>query len=71
MLQDGSGEVARLLAGVRMHDGPIGPGTLFAAVAPLERLAIVEPTWGRWTAGVSSDPARAGATGSVVAIRAQ
>ena len=46
MLQDGSGEVARLLAGVRMHDGPIGPGTLFAAVAPLESLAIVEPTVG-------------------------
>jgi DNA-binding PadR family transcriptional regulator len=36
--------VVRLLDRVRELDGMVGPGTLFAAVARLERLDLIEPT---------------------------
>jgi len=42
-LQAGPRRVARLLDDVRSLDGPIGHGTLFAAVSRLERLDLVEP----------------------------
>lgn len=35
---------ARLLDRVRALDGQVGPGTLFAAVARLERAALIERT---------------------------
>jgi DNA-binding PadR family transcriptional regulator len=41
-LQDGPRHAALLLDDVRSLDGPIGHGTLFAALARLERLALVE-----------------------------
>jgi DNA-binding PadR family transcriptional regulator len=43
-LRDGPRQVARLFDDIRSLDGPIGHGTLFAAVARLERLELVEPT---------------------------
>jgi DNA-binding PadR family transcriptional regulator len=43
VLQAGPRHPARLLDDVRAIDGPIGHGTLFAALARLERLALVEP----------------------------
>jgi DNA-binding PadR family transcriptional regulator len=43
-LRDGPLIVARLLDDVRALDGRIGPGTLFGAVARLERIALIEPT---------------------------
>ena len=42
VLQAGPRHVARLLDDVRAIDGPIGQGTLFAALARLERLALVD-----------------------------
>jgi DNA-binding PadR family transcriptional regulator len=42
-LQAGPRHAARLLDDVRSLDGPIGHGTLFAALSRLERLALVEP----------------------------
>lgn len=43
-LRDGPHNVARLLDDVRGLDGRVGPGTLYGAVARLERLALIEPT---------------------------
>lgn len=43
-LRDGPRNVARLLDDVRALDGRIGPGTLYGAVARLERLALIEAT---------------------------
>jgi DNA-binding PadR family transcriptional regulator len=43
-LRDGPRNVARLLDDVRALDGRVGPGTLYGAVARLERLALIEPT---------------------------
>ena len=43
-LREGPRNVARLLDDVRALDGRIGPGTLYGAVARLERLALIEPT---------------------------
>ena len=43
-LRDGPRNVVRLLDDVRELDGRIGPGTLYAAVARLERLELIEPT---------------------------
>jgi len=43
-LREGPRSVARLLDDVRMLDGRVGPGTLFGAVARLERLALIEST---------------------------
>jgi len=43
-LRDGPRNVARLLDDVRELDGRVGPGTLYGAVARLERLALIEPT---------------------------
>jgi DNA-binding PadR family transcriptional regulator len=43
-LQPGPRRAARLLDDVRSLDGPIGHGTLYAAVARLERLTLIEPT---------------------------
>jgi hypothetical protein len=42
-LHSGPRELPRLLDDVRSLDGPIGHGTLFAAVARLEALDLVEP----------------------------
>ena len=42
VLQAGPRHLARLLDDVRAIDGPIGHGTLMAAVARLERLALVD-----------------------------
>jgi DNA-binding PadR family transcriptional regulator len=44
VLQAGPRHLARLLDDVRAIDGPIGHGTLFAALARLERLALVDST---------------------------
>jgi DNA-binding PadR family transcriptional regulator len=43
-LRDGPHNVTRLLDDVRELDGQVGPGTLYGAVARLERLALIEPT---------------------------
>ena len=43
-LRDGPRHNVRLFDEVRALDGPVGPGTLYAAVARLERLGIIEPT---------------------------
>jgi DNA-binding PadR family transcriptional regulator len=43
-LRGGPRNVVRLLDEVRRLDGHIGPGTLYGAVARLERLALIEPT---------------------------
>jgi DNA-binding PadR family transcriptional regulator len=43
-LREGPRNVARLLDDVRALDGRVGPGTLYGAVARLERLALIEPT---------------------------
>jgi DNA-binding PadR family transcriptional regulator len=43
-LRDGPRSVVRLLDDVRALDGRVGPGTLFGAIARLERLALIEPT---------------------------
>ena len=42
VLQAGPRHLARLLDDVRAVDGPIGHGTLLAALARLERLALVD-----------------------------
>jgi DNA-binding PadR family transcriptional regulator len=42
-LRDGPRQHVRLFDEVRALDGPIGPGTLYAAVARLERLGLIEP----------------------------
>ena len=43
-LRDGPRQHVRLFDEVRALDGPVGPGTLYAAVARLERLGLIEPT---------------------------
>jgi DNA-binding PadR family transcriptional regulator len=43
-LRDGPHNVTRLLDDVRELDCQVGPGTLYGAVARLERLALIEPT---------------------------
>lgn len=43
-LRDGPRTVVRLLDDVRALDGMVGPGTLFGALARLERLALIEST---------------------------
>ena len=43
-LRDGPSSVARLLDTVRALDGHVGPGTLYGAVARLERLRLIEGT---------------------------
>jgi len=42
-LRDGPRQHVRLFDEVQALDGPIGPGTLYAAVARLERLGLIEP----------------------------
>jgi DNA-binding PadR family transcriptional regulator len=42
-LREGPRNVVRLLDDVRALDGRVGPGTLYGAVARLERLALIEP----------------------------
>jgi DNA-binding PadR family transcriptional regulator len=44
VLRVGPRPVAHLLDEVRSLDGPIGPGTLYAAIARLERRGLIEPT---------------------------
>ena len=43
-LRAGPRNVTRLLDDVRALDGPVGPGTLFGAVARLEDLELIEST---------------------------
>ena len=43
-LRDGPRNVVRLLDDVRALDGRVGPGTLYGAVARLERLRLIERT---------------------------
>ncbi len=43
-LRGGPRNVSNLLDDVRALDGPVGPGTLYGAVARLERLALIEAT---------------------------
>ncbi len=43
-LREGPRSTPRLLDEVRALDGPVGPGTLYGAVARLERLDLIEPT---------------------------
>jgi DNA-binding PadR family transcriptional regulator len=43
-LRAGPRNAVRLLDDVRALDGRVGPGTLFGAVARLERLALIEST---------------------------
>ena len=43
-LREGPRNVARLLDDVRSLDGRVGPGTLYGAVARLERLSLIERT---------------------------
>ena len=43
-LRDGPHNVVPLLDEVRALDGRVGPGTLYGAVARLERLGLIEPT---------------------------
>jgi DNA-binding PadR family transcriptional regulator len=45
-LRDGPRPHVRLFDEVRALAGPIGPGTLYAAVARLERLGLIEPANG-------------------------
>ncbi len=42
-LRDGPRTVATLFDQVRSLDGPVGPGTLYAAIARLERRGLIEP----------------------------
>jgi DNA-binding PadR family transcriptional regulator len=43
-LRDGPRHPTRLFDDVRALDGPIGPGTLYGAIARLERLGLIERT---------------------------
>ena len=45
-LRDGPRGVVWLFDDVRQLDGPIGPGTLYAAIARLERIGLIEPATG-------------------------
>ena len=45
-LRDGPRGVVRLFDDVRRLNGPIGPGTLYAAIARLERRGLIEPAIG-------------------------
>lgn len=46
VLRNGPRGVVRLFDEVRSLDGPIGPGTLYAAIARLEGLGLIEPALG-------------------------
>jgi DNA-binding PadR family transcriptional regulator len=70
-LQAGPRHAVYLLDDVRALDGPMGHGTLFAALARLEHLELVERTaaaGGRRAYRLT--PRGASAAGSVVALRA-
>jgi DNA-binding PadR family transcriptional regulator len=41
-LRDGPRQHVRLFDAVRALDGPVGPGTLYAAIARLERGGLIE-----------------------------
>jgi DNA-binding PadR family transcriptional regulator len=43
-LRAGPRSVVRLFDEVRSADGPVGPGTLYAAIARLERQGLIAPT---------------------------
>jgi DNA-binding PadR family transcriptional regulator len=44
-LRDGPLPAPALLDEVRRRDGPIGHGSLYAAIARLERSRLIETTW--------------------------
>ena len=44
VLRDGPRSAGGLLDGVRSRDGRVGPGSLYAALARLERRGLIEPT---------------------------
>lgn len=46
VLRDGQRGVVHLFDDVRTLDGPIGPGTLYAAIARLEGIGLIEPALG-------------------------
>jgi DNA-binding PadR family transcriptional regulator len=46
-LRGGPSSVPVLFDEVRSLDGPIGPGTLYAAIARLERRGLIAPTTNR------------------------
>jgi DNA-binding PadR family transcriptional regulator len=50
VLAEGPRSAVHLHAEIRRRNGPIGPGTLFGAIARLEAAALIE------RAAVSSDP---------------
>jgi len=41
-LREGPSQGVSLLDAVRAADGPVGPGTLYAAIARLEQLGLIE-----------------------------
>ena len=45
-LRDGPRGIVALFDAVRALDGPVGPATLYAAIARLERSRMIEPTVG-------------------------
>jgi DNA-binding PadR family transcriptional regulator len=70
-LHEGPRHVPRLLDDVRSLDGPMGHGTLFASVARLERLALIEPTPnGSGRGAYRLTPLGLTAAGSVAALQA-
>ena len=44
-LAGGPQPAAQLMAEIRRRDVPLGPGTLFGAIARLERAALIERIW--------------------------
>ena len=70
VLQAGPRHPVRLLDDVRAIDGPIGHGTLFAALARLERLALVDSSVEEGSRrGYHLTELGAGASASVAALR--
>jgi DNA-binding PadR family transcriptional regulator len=63
-LRDGPHQGVPLFDAVRAADGPVGPGTLYAAIARLERLGLIEGragTDGRTAYRLTNRSARTGA----------
>jgi DNA-binding PadR family transcriptional regulator len=69
-LGEGPRTIVALLDRVRTLDGPMGPGTLYAAISRLERLALIErePGPGRLP-GYQLTPRGAGSAQAFGALR--